>query len=168
MGCIHFEGGWKQFPRSSDQAAFHGRLDNLNNVLRAFGVDARATRSSLGHAVRSNLHPRLRHFVGVGVGGNADRPCFHISPDRFLDCIRRTKVLHDGLLVEMLHSARAGVSNGIQTWSAERNSCVLHDVLRYYDKRGSSTLCLVLSPSGVSLVPPSSYERREPEDIFAR
>ena len=154
-------------PRSPDQGAFHGRLENLNNVFRAFGVDAKATRSSMGLNVRSTLHPQLRHFVGVGVGGNAEVPCFHISPNKFLKATRHKKILHDGLLVEMLHHATAGVSNGIQTWSAERGSCVLQDVLRYYDKPGSSTLCLVLSPTGVVLVPSSSRERREPGDIFA-
>ena len=168
MGCIHFEGAWCQFPRSSDQAAYHGRLDNLNNVLRAFGVDAKATRRSLGYGVRSNLHPRLRHFVGVGGGSHAEHPCFHISPDTFLDFMVscRTKVLHDRLLVQMLHRARAGEVNGIETWYAKRNSCVLRDVLHHYDEPGASSLCLVLSPSGVALQPPTSCERREPDDIF--
>ena len=168
LGCLHFEGGWKQFPRSSDQAAYHGRLDNLNNVLRAFGVDAKATRRSLGYGVRSNLHPRLRHFVGVGGGSHAEHPCFHISPDTFLDFMVscRTKVLHDRLLVQMLHKARAGEVNGIETWYAKRNSCVLRDVLHHYDEPGASSLCLVLSPSGVALQPPTSCERREPDDIF--
>lgn len=169
IGCIHFEGGWEHFPFSSNQAAFHGRLDNINNVLRAFGVDAKATRSSLGHSVRSNLHPRLLHFVGVGVAGKGDQPCFHISPNPFLDFMsdRRTKVLHDSLFVAMLHAARCGAFNGIETWYADRRSCVLSDVVRYYrDPSKSSTLCLVLSPSGVPLQPAASFSRRDPKDIF--
>lgn len=169
IGCIHFEGGLWQFPRTSDQGAYHGRLDNLNNVLRAFGVDAKATRSSLGRAVRSNLHPKLTHFVGVGAGSYGDLPCFHISPDRFLNVLssRGTKALHDGLLVKMLHDARTGVNNGIEAWYAPRDRCVLSDVLRYYGEDRPSTLCLVLSPEGVPLQPSPACEARALDDIFA-
>ena len=169
ISCIHFEGGLEDFPSSSNQAAFHGRLDNINNVLRAFGVDAKATSSALGYSVRSNLHPRLLHFVGVGVAGKGDQPCFHISPNPFLNtmCARGTKVLHDRLLVEMLHGATCGSFNGIETWYADRRSCVLSDVVRHYrDPSQSSALCLVLSPSGVPLQPAASSSRRDLNNIF--
>ena len=107
--------------------------------------------------------------MGVGVAGKGDQPCFHISPNPFLNfmCARGTKVLHDRLFVAMLHGARCGSFNGIETWYADRRSCVLSDVVRHYrDPSQSSTLCLVLSPSGVPLQPAASSSRRNPKDIF--
>ena len=168
FGCIHFEGKFSQWPRSRTQLAFHDRIDNLNHCLRAWGVDARATREALGSSIRSNLHPRLQHFVGVGVGGNGVMPCFHIDPDRWLASLvsRRTKVLYDGLLVQELYEARHGLDNGISTWCARRDRCVVSDVLQYYKLDVSTSLVLVLSPDGVVLEPPSGTERKEPGDIW--
>ena len=95
-------------------------------------------------------------------------PSFHIAPDIFLEFLvdNGKKVLYDGLLVEMLYAAKTGLDNGISTWWSERDTCVVSDVLQYYDQDRSSTLVLVLSPGGVMLTPPSSYERREPDDIW--
>ena len=168
FGCIHFEGKFSQWPSTPTQQAYLDRIDNINNCLRAWGVDARATRIALGQYIRSNLHPGLQHFVGVGVGGYGDMPCFHLDPDRFLHSLvqRGKKVLHDGLLVGELYAARTGQDNGIYTWSARRDTCVLSDVLRHYSQDSSTTLVVVLSPSGVVLHPPSSSDRREPCDIW--
>ena len=165
---MHFEGKFSQWPRTSTQLAYHDRIDNLNNCLRAWGVDAKATRNTLGHRLRSNLHPSLQQFVGVGVGGQGVMPCFHLDPDSFLHSLvkRKKKVLYDGLLVQELYNATQGENNGISTWYAERDRCVLSDVLRYYGQDSSTTLVLALSPSGVLLTPPSSSERTEPGDIW--
>ena len=168
FGCLHFEGKFSQWPLSRTQLAFHDRIDNLNHVLRAWGVDAKATRQALGLPVRSNLHPRLQHFVGVGVGGRDEMPCFHIDPDRLLaSLVKRGKMaLYDGLMVQELYEASYGRDNGIATWFAERDSCVLSDVLQYYNLDNSTTLVLVLSPRGILLEPPTGTERKQPGDIW--
>jgi len=105
--------------------------------------------------------------VGIGVGGHGRMPCFHLDPDRFLQSImqRFNKTLYDIPLLQELHGARQGLDNGITTWNAERETCVLKDVLQYYGQSSSSTLVLVLSPSGVLLTPTSLAERRETDDI---
>ena len=168
FGCIHFEGKFIDFPRTSNQPAFHDRIDNINNCVRSWGVDAKATRDTLGHSLRSNLHPRLEHFVGVGVGGQGNMPCFHLDPDSFLQYLVswNTKVLYDGLLVQELYNATQGERNGISTWHAERGRCVLSDVLRFYCQDSPTTLVLVLSPSGEIMMPSSSFERRDAADIW--
>ena len=168
FGCLHFEGKFSAWPLSRTQLAYHDRIDNLNHVLRAWGVDAKATRQALGLPVRSNLHPRLQHFVGVGVGGRGKMPCFHIDPDRLISSLvkRGQMALYDGLMVQELYEARHGRKNGIETWSAQRDSCVLSDVLQYYNLDISTTLVLVLSPGGILLEPPSGTERKQPGDIW--
>ena len=168
FACIHFEGKFTDFPCTSNQLAYHNRIDNLNNCLRSWGVDAKATRDTLGHRLRSNLHPSLQHFVGVGVGGQGVMPCFHLDPDSFLEYLVNwnTKVLYDGLLVQELFAATQGQDNGISTWYAERHRCVLSDVLRYYGQDSPTTLVLVLSPFGELMTPPSSFERRDVADIW--
>ena len=95
-------------------------------------------------------------------------PCFHLDPDSFLHSLvkRKKKVLYDGLLVQELYAATQGQDNGITTWYAERDTCVLSDVLRYYGQDSSTTLVLVLSPSGELMTPPSSFERRDVADIW--
>ena len=168
-GCIHFEGKFVQWPKKHDQKACHDRIDNLNHSFRAFGVDGRATRSVSGGTVRSNLHPGLTHFVGVGVTTGGTRPCFQIEPNQYLKhlAMEQKNVLYDGSMVEHLVQARRGYPNGISTWDAKQGSCVVTDVLQYHNLNDSSTLVLVLSPRGVLLEIPCTFERADPQDIWA-
>ena len=167
FGCIHFEGKFYQFPHSSDQDAWESRIDNLNNSLRAWGVDAKATRDALGQKVRSNLHPRLQHFVGIGVGAVGPVPCFHLDPDAFLYNLTTSgkRVLFDGRLVEMLYASN-WENNGITTWFAHPWRCGVNDIVDYYGGDNRNTLVLVLTHSGIVLRPPSSYERTETSNIW--
>ena len=168
FGCVHFEGKFSQLPKNPTQAAWKDRFDNLNNCIRAFGVDARATRQAMGTAVRSNLHPRLQHFVGIGVGGTGDiMPCFHLDPDKWTQNLaqRKTNVLHDGLLVKEIWSAAKGHANGITVWHANRGTCVMTDLLEWFCQDLSTTLVVVLSPNGV-LLTPRACERRKPCQIY--
>ena len=169
FGCIHFEGKFSSFPNYPTEKPHVQRIDNINLCLRAWGVDAGATRSISGKAVRSNLHPGLRHFVGVGSGAQGPKPCFHIEPDSFLNslAIQGKKVLHDAAMVEQLYLAQR-YYNGISLWSTPEDSCAVEDFLEYYGLNLASTLILVLSPLGVPLQPPSGYARRQPHNIYAR
>ena len=168
LGCIHFEGKFYQFPSSPDQKACRSRIDNLNNTVRAFGVDAKATRNVMGQVVRSNLHPRLQHFVGIGVGASDHMPCFHLDLGAFLHSLTQSakKVLFEGRLVEALYAATIGEHNGITTWFANPGECTVSDILRWCDQDNPNTLVLVLTPSGTVLEPPSSYDRTEPSNIW--
>ena len=168
FGCIHFEGKFNKFPSSPDQKPFRSRVDNLNNTVRAWGVDAKATRDAMGQVVRSNLHPRLQHFVGIGAGASNNMPCFHLDPEAFLQSLAqsRKKALFDGRFVEALYAATIGEHNGITTWFANPGECTVSDILRWYDQDNPNTLVLVLTPSGTVLDPPSSYDRTEPSNIW--
>ena len=136
--------------------------------MRAWGVDAAATRNAMGTSVRSNLHPRLQHFVGIGVGASNQIPCFHLDPEPFLQSLTqsRKKVLFDGRLVEALYAATIGELNGITTWFANPGECTVSEILRWCDQDDPNTLVLVLTPSGTVLDPPSCYDRAEPSNIW--
>ena len=168
FGCIHFESEFYSFPSSPDQKACRSRLDNLNHTMRAWGVDAKATRNAMGQVVRSNLHPRLQHFVGIGVGASNHTPCFHLDPEAFLQSLTQSRknVLFDGRFVEALYAATIGEHNGITTWFANPGECTVSDILRWCDQDNPNTLVLVLTPSGTVLEPPSSYDRTEPSNIW--
>ena len=120
----------------------------------------------MGQHVRSNLHPRLQHFVGIGVGAVGPIPCFHLDPEPFLYNLTTSgkRVLFDGRLVEMLYASN-WENNGITTWFADPGQS-LGDILGFYGHDNRNTLVLVLTHSGIVLRPPSSYERTETSNIW--
>ena len=69
-GCLHCEGSFTNFLVNEAATTWRNRMDNMNNCLRAWGTDFRATTETLGVRVRSSLHPQLRHFVAVGVASS--------------------------------------------------------------------------------------------------
>ena len=81
--CIHFEGDFWNFPKSSSADAHVNRLDNINAVLRQFGVDMHATYTVTGERVRTNFNPMLSNFIAVGQYTPKGRCCFHIDPTLF-------------------------------------------------------------------------------------
>ena len=164
LGCIHMEGKFRCFPRLTDKPHVN-RMENMNNVLRSFGVDARASQQFLGVGTGRFLDPRLQHFVVVGCGSGVEMPCFHIEPDAFIAHLTRmeTRVLVDEIFKNQV--ACGSFRNGVSLWSSAKGSDVVHDVLDFYGHDRQDTLVVHLHPDGVLLSPDAVY-RREPLDIL--
>ena len=167
--CVHFEGGFKNFPQTTDAASAHQfRFDNLNHVLRSFGVDSGATARAMNEKVRSILDRRLVKFIGVGTG-NSGRPCFSIDIQRYVRymCERNRKVMVDANLMLAVHASRNGEWNGIETWWQPNHPRILEDLLRHYRLFDGSCLVLVLSPAGEKLTPQAGVRINRGENIWA-
>ena len=104
FSCVHFEGKFKALP-SRNEGVHVNRIDNINNVLRAFGVDAGASSAHMGsQAPKGVLDPRLSHFIAAGCSPGVSAPYVHIEPRAFIQhlTLAGTKVLHDKLLVQQI------------------------------------------------------------------
>ena len=167
FSCLHCEGKFTELLHKETQSPYIGRVDNINNCFRAWGVDAKATTATMNSAVRSNIHPGLQHFVAVGATKRGYRQCFHIDPGVYLPYLAQwqRKVLHDALLVEELCRAQEGVKNGITLWSQRATPTAIADILKHYDVHKPQSLVLVLSPNGALLTRGTSYARGSPNDI---
>ena len=167
--CVHFEGGFRNFPQTNDAASAHQfRFDNLNHVLRSFGVDSGATARAMNEKVRSILDQRLVKFIGIGTG-NPGRPCFCIDIQRYVKymCERNRKVMVDANLMLAVHASRNGEWNGIDTWWQPSHRRILEDLLRHYRLFDGSCLVLVLSPAGERLTPQVGVRINRGENIWA-
>ena len=81
--CIHLEGGFWDFPENEKTQPHVNRMDNINAVLRQFGVDFHATYTVTGERVLTTFSPQLKSFIAVGQPTTDGRCCFHIDPKLF-------------------------------------------------------------------------------------
>ena len=166
LSCVHFEGKFTALP-SRGQPVHVQRIDNINNVLRAFGVDAGASSSFMGRQLPTGvLDPRLTHFVAAGYGKGAMVPYFHIAPRALIQYLTacRTKVLVDQLLLEQIVNSHI-VDNGVSTWWDRGGLTILPRLLGYYGLDQSDTLVVHLHPDGLKLSAKVPC-RRAPRDIM--
>ena len=152
LNCIHYEGKFDKYPRP-EESPHVNRMDNVNNVFRAFGVDAGSTKRIYGKYKGRFLDPRLEHFVAVGTGKFGQRPCFDIAPEEFIEHVtrRKTKVLQDTMFVEQV-SNKHGMANGINRWNLPISRDVVNEVVTYYEHNDPSTVVVHLDPGGTPLI----------------
>ena len=164
--CIHSEGQFKTSPHKNDKPHIN-RVDNMNNVLRAFGMDAHATRAcKYNRYARGLFDMRLKDYIMIAAGADLKDgiPCFHLDPKKW------SKHLADAnrkcLVDETLKNAlAAGMPEaGITQWQ-DRGPDVVFNVLEHYGYHNKNTLVLRLSPEGI-LLSSEKLCRRQPHDIF--
>ena len=166
LSCIHFEGKFTSLP-SPGQPVHVNRIDNINNVLRAFGVDAGASSSYMGIELPTGvLDPRLTHFVAAGCGLGAQVPYFHIEPRALIQHMTRChrRVLVDQLLLQQIVDCNV-VDNGVSTWWDRGGLAILPRLLTYYELDKADTLVVHLHPDGL-LLSSKKHCRMEPRDIM--
>jgi len=166
LGCIHSESGFQLFPRAKDKAHVN-RLDNMCNVLRAFGVDAFATRRCMGIRTGGGFFdPRLKHFVGVAAGADSKGPipCFHVDTKALAAHMKKIKqkCLVDDLFKHVVATGRHRM--GISRWYDCSNDIVFN-VLDFYRYNKKNTLVLRLTSQGTELSS-DQLRRREPHKIL--
>ena len=163
--CIHFEGGFMTWPARRNTSPHVNRMDNINAVLRQFGMDAHATQQVTGAYVRSSFNPRLKSFIAVGQYSPSGRCCFHIDPSQLARGLiaQKRKVLCDSNLVHQVFMARHGAHNGIETWTSSATCCIEDEILNYYDLNAEDSLVVCLTPFGERL---DGTLRDMPKDIW--
>jgi len=166
LGCIHSESGFQLFPRAKDKAHVN-RLDNMCNVLRAFGVDAFATRRCMGIRTGGGFFdPRLKHFVGVAAGADSKGPipCFHVDTKALAAHMKKIKqkCLVDDLFKHVVATGRHRM--GISRWYDCSND-IVSNVLDFYRYNKKNTLVLRLTSQGTELSS-DQLRRREPHKIL--
>ena len=166
LSCVHFEGKFISFP-TKKQGVHVNCIDNINNVLRAFGVDAGTSFMHMGMELPVGvLDQRLRHFVAAGCGHGGKAPYIHIAPRSLIHCMTdcRTKVLADKLLLQQIVNSNA-VDNGVTTWWDLEGLVILPRLLRYYELNNTDTLVVHLHPHGIVLSA-KKQRRMQPRDIL--
>ena len=158
LNCIHYEGKFDHYPQPDDPPHFN-RMDNINNVFRAFGVDAGSTQQIFGNYKGRFVDPRLEHFVAVGTKKYGSRPCFDIVPGKFIDHLtkQKTKVLQESLFVKEVSNRNPKIKNGINRWTLHRECDVVHEVVNYYGHNDPSTVVVHLDPKGTNLIVDDKY-----------
>ena len=166
LSCFHFEGKFTSLP-ARGEPVYVNRIDNINNVLRAFGVDAGASKSHMGIATPEGvLDPRLEHFVAAGCGHGVQVPYFHIEPKAMIRymTVRRTKVLVDQLLLQQICDS-SSVDNGVSTWWDRGGLAIVSRLLAFYGLDKTDTLVVHLHPNGL-LLSSKKQCRTNPRDIL--
>ena len=157
LNCLHLEGKFDKYPLPGEYPHLN-RMDNVNNVLRAFGVDAGSTQRIHGKYEGHFLDPRLEHFVAVGTRKYGVRPCFDIVPGQFIKHLtqERTKVLQDANFVKQVVDGNTK-ENGVNRWTLATHCDVMNELMCYYAHDDPCTVVVHLHPKGTALTVDDEY-----------
>ena len=157
LNCLHYEGKFDMYPRAGESPHIN-RMDNVNNVMRAFGVDAGSTQRIFGNYEGRFLDPRLEHFVAVGTRKYGVRPCFDIDPGQFIKHLtqERTKVLQDANFVKQVVDGNTK-ENGVNRWTLATHCDVMNELMCYYAHDDPCTVVVHLHPKGTALIVDDEY-----------
>ena len=166
---MHCESDFKDFPGHNEEAHVN-RWDNMNSVIRAFGVDGHNTRKKFCTDVRNLFDDRFTTFTACGTGSQWHKmPIFCFDVAEYLEELKndRRMVLSDRKFKERVRMARNGEScRSIHCWYQSKKLKTIMDMATWRKDR-ASTLYLVLSPNGNCIVPIARNQRRvNMEDIY--
>ena len=157
--CVVSEGCLKAWPKHG-QAAFKGRLDNINHCLRAFGVDGRSTKflekeQKREHSNEHLLRSALKTFIILGDGPVG---CVDVKTYRErLSWLNKRVLSEDNLIEELVYAhghSPNEAPNGVKIW--RNGGGETDDMLAEMCAKsgsGSNVLVIVMDPAGRPLSP---------------